>query len=349
MSFRPLSNLLLTLVLCCAALPAWAQPTAAEKESLEHWKKGGTYYDLGRFSDAIEEFQKAYELKADPTYLFNIAQAYRQADDAQKAVYFYKRYLSKSPNASNRALVEKRIAEQEEVAKKQAEARAKPPDPPPDDKKANNNGGNDSSGTSTGSGGGNGATTTTDSPPDEVVAAASPHPTRVRFVFEGGAAFMSFGSAYDSPVQLVLRLGGAYTLHAGAHTEIDLGISGALTPVPFNTRDTPPQSGTSTMVGAFGTVTGRQILGRVAIELGAGGGIVAWTGLGNSNIFTSGTASTVIMPTFRVWAALDVTLAGGLFLTVGPAFSYSLSGSDLDPRIERVTSFQVLGGLGYTL
>src|SRR5262245_838725 len=117
--------LVLALSLVLAPLPAWAQ--TPEQSSLDHYKKGVTAYDLGKFDDAVDEFQKAYEIKPTPAYLYNIAQAYRQKGDASRAVFFYKRYLQKAPDAPNRETVEKRIAELEELARKQEDVKSKPP------------------------------------------------------------------------------------------------------------------------------------------------------------------------------------------------------------------------------
>src|SRR5262249_30670262 len=64
----------------------------------------------------------------DPIFLFNIAQAYRQKGDPQKAVFFYRAYLRESPRARNRAEVEGRIAE----LGKQIEAQPPPEPPTPD-------------------------------------------------------------------------------------------------------------------------------------------------------------------------------------------------------------------------
>ena len=71
--------------------------------------QGNTFFDLGQFDQAIDAWQKGYQLKNDPGFLYNIAQAYRMMGDAQKAIFFYKRYLSNAPKAHNRVEVEQKI------------------------------------------------------------------------------------------------------------------------------------------------------------------------------------------------------------------------------------------------
>src|SRR3954468_19174813 len=76
----------------------------------ELFQEGTTYFDLGQFDKAIETWQLGYRAKPDPSFLYNIAQAYRLAGDAPKAIFFYKGFLRNSPKAHNRAEIEQRIA-----------------------------------------------------------------------------------------------------------------------------------------------------------------------------------------------------------------------------------------------
>src|SRR5262245_29254172 len=83
----------------------------AKKRALERWEKGNQKFNLGAFDEAIKEFTAAYEEYPAPEFLFNIGQCYRQLNDCDRAVFFYKRYLSGKPDANNRAEVEQRISE----------------------------------------------------------------------------------------------------------------------------------------------------------------------------------------------------------------------------------------------
>jgi tetratricopeptide (TPR) repeat protein len=80
----------------------------------EHFRRGSTAYDLGRFLDAAHEYEAAYEAKADPSLLFNIGQSYRFVPDYPKAILAFKAYLRNAPNAPNRAEVETRIFEMQQ-------------------------------------------------------------------------------------------------------------------------------------------------------------------------------------------------------------------------------------------
>jgi tetratricopeptide (TPR) repeat protein len=81
------------------------------RQAREHFEKGTRLYELGHFDEAIKEYETAYQLKNDPTLLFNVAQAHRLAGQHQQALFNYRSYLHKVPNASNRDEVERLIVE----------------------------------------------------------------------------------------------------------------------------------------------------------------------------------------------------------------------------------------------
>jgi tetratricopeptide (TPR) repeat protein len=85
---------------------ARAEDKAAARE---HYDKGTTYYDLGKYRDAAQEFEAAYEAKKDPAFLYNLAQSYRLAGDPERALHFYRTYLRYVPKAPNRADIEEQI------------------------------------------------------------------------------------------------------------------------------------------------------------------------------------------------------------------------------------------------
>lgn len=345
---RRLQLLTLSLATLLAPVAAHAQAgDATEQQSIDHYKKGVTSYDLGKFDEAIEEFQKAYELKPTPAYLYNIAQAYRQKGDAAKAVFFYKRYLQKSPDAANRATVEKRISELEELAKKQEDAKAKPPNALEGEKQDTPR---------------PAEVARAEPPPVEPPPAPSPEATVtasssargasvVRLALEAGPAFTSLGSGPSVPAQVSLRIGAAYTLHLG-ELDLDLGLAATLAPMPYETLNRM-QSGTSLMIGGLANVAARYpIAGRLGVRGEVGGGLLVMTGLKAGNPFTDGGAKTsgpLSMPHLRAAVGADYELGGGLVVTVTPAFSYTKAGKELDDRIDAITRFDVLVGLAYDL
>ncbi len=92
------------------ARTAHAQPVTPEESARAHHEQGRLQFSLGRFETAISEFRKAYELRADPSFLFDIAEAYRSLGAPERAVFFYRRYLTTHPNPPNRPEVEAQIA-----------------------------------------------------------------------------------------------------------------------------------------------------------------------------------------------------------------------------------------------
>jgi tetratricopeptide (TPR) repeat protein len=111
-----------------------AQLSQAQKDEVKlHYQRATRAYDLQKYQEAIEEYQKAYEISGDPPMLYNIGQAYRLADQPAEAVRYYRRFLQRMPNARNREDVERKIADQEKLIEERRKAAASvaPPPPPP--------------------------------------------------------------------------------------------------------------------------------------------------------------------------------------------------------------------------
>jgi tetratricopeptide (TPR) repeat protein len=88
------------------------------EEARIHFEKAQTAYQLGRFDEALREYEAAYRAMPEPAFLFNMAQAHRQQyridhdpEHLQKALTLYKSYLRESPEAQNRQTVTKLIEE----------------------------------------------------------------------------------------------------------------------------------------------------------------------------------------------------------------------------------------------
>ena len=97
--------------------------TQAQKDEVKlHYQRATRAYDLQKYTEAIDEYQKAYEISGDPPMLYNIAQAYRLADQPGEAVRYYRRFLQRMPNARNRDDVERKIADQEKLAEQRKKA-----------------------------------------------------------------------------------------------------------------------------------------------------------------------------------------------------------------------------------
>ncbi|HEY0711014.1 MAG TPA: tetratricopeptide repeat protein [Polyangia bacterium] len=118
-------RVLALLALCAGGVlgpaPASAQEarpklTEAQKQEVrDRYEKATRYYYLRKYPEAIAEYEGIYLLSADPVMLYNIAQCHRQSDDPEKAAQFYRNYLRNAPAATNRADVEKKIAEMDKL------------------------------------------------------------------------------------------------------------------------------------------------------------------------------------------------------------------------------------------
>jgi tetratricopeptide (TPR) repeat protein len=105
---RTLMVLFVFSIAAAFARPGLAAPRT-KMSAEEHYQKGMKAYTLGKFPEAIEEFEKAYELRSEPIFLYNIAQSHRQNNSPQRAIFFYRRYLEAEPEAKNRGDIEQRI------------------------------------------------------------------------------------------------------------------------------------------------------------------------------------------------------------------------------------------------
>jgi tetratricopeptide (TPR) repeat protein len=62
---------------------------------------GAALFAANDFAGAVGKFQEAYDLNHDASYLFNIAQAYRHANDCVHAADYYFRFLELVPHPPN--------------------------------------------------------------------------------------------------------------------------------------------------------------------------------------------------------------------------------------------------------
>ena len=116
-----------------------AQLTPQQKQEIHvHYQQATRAYDLGKYQEAVDEYQKVYEIDGDPVMLYNIAQAYRLNDQPQESIHFYRRYLQRSPEARNKEDVERKITAMEKLIEERRKAAAlvAPPPPKPETKAA---------------------------------------------------------------------------------------------------------------------------------------------------------------------------------------------------------------------
>lgn len=118
-------HLLLGVVGSSSAVAAPPSAEAAEAQRLH--TLGSKLYNLSMWKAALDEFQKAYLVRADPALLFNIGQCHRQLGDAQNAANSYRAFLRESRNltASQREQVQA-LLDQMELAIKETRANQPP-------------------------------------------------------------------------------------------------------------------------------------------------------------------------------------------------------------------------------
>jgi tetratricopeptide (TPR) repeat protein len=123
----------LSLCLCVVAMLTTA--ARADDDNLRaakrHYAKGDKLFALGKFEQALVEFEAAYEAKPLPKLLFNIGQAHRNLDHYDQAIFAFRKYLREVPDADNREAVEKLIDDLEAKRGGRGRARRAPPGRPP--------------------------------------------------------------------------------------------------------------------------------------------------------------------------------------------------------------------------
>lgn len=95
---------------------AAAQPkrdAAAKARAQKHFERGVAAFKDNRFKDAVDAFLDAHREYPSPALSFNAARAYDKLLDAAGALRFYREYLRQTPDATDRANVEKRVSELE--------------------------------------------------------------------------------------------------------------------------------------------------------------------------------------------------------------------------------------------
>src|SRR3954470_6417413 len=118
----PISRALITLILLCNLARA-----DDPQQAREHFDKGSRLYDIGQYKDAAREYEEAYKLKADPSLLFNMGQAYRLGGFYEDALRSYRSFLRRATKVVHRAEVEEHIAALQRLVEEQKRASSKPP------------------------------------------------------------------------------------------------------------------------------------------------------------------------------------------------------------------------------
>jgi hypothetical protein len=351
---RSMKRLISLLVLVPAL--ALAQPKTPD----DWYKEGENQYNLGNFDKAIDAFKKGFELETvdgkKAAYLFNIAQAYRQANNCKEAQFFYKRYLAfkdadtKRPLAPDkRKEIEDRIKDLDECAKQQETIRNKPPDnttkpdgtdgvksdTKPDDKRVGDATKPNGDGITKG-------------PVDGVTPPAVPAKV-ISLRLVGGGAKLTTGDL-EVPLQATGALVGGYPLHVNPQLSLDIGAAFTFTPVPF--EDAMGASKSANLIGVLANVGATyKVHPKIGVRGDLGLGVLLFGGA-SASPFTdfAETSGTLAMLHVRVGISADYAITNNVIATVAPfAFSYSPAKEGLRDDITAITAIDFMVGIGYRM
>jgi tetratricopeptide (TPR) repeat protein len=94
------------------ASSARAQPTA-HPVSDARLERAERLYVVEEFEQALEEYTAAYQIEPRPELLFHIGQCHRRLGRPEEALFFFRGYLERVPDAPDRAQVEALAAGEE--------------------------------------------------------------------------------------------------------------------------------------------------------------------------------------------------------------------------------------------
>lgn len=87
-----------------------ADEAAADEEGRGFFIAGRAAYLAGRYAEALERFQRSYEMSGRHVLLYNIGSAAERAGQPKRALEAYRRFLDNQPESELRPEVESRIA-----------------------------------------------------------------------------------------------------------------------------------------------------------------------------------------------------------------------------------------------
>jgi tetratricopeptide (TPR) repeat protein len=104
-----LQRVLVALLLVVLAPAARADDRGAKAA----YREGVRRYDRGDYFEALAAFERAFRISDAPGLLFNIAQCQRKLGRRAVALQFYRSYLTRVPDATDRPAIEATIRELE--------------------------------------------------------------------------------------------------------------------------------------------------------------------------------------------------------------------------------------------
>jgi hypothetical protein len=110
------------------ALVAVAHADSAQDEiARAHFISGQSYYDGGKYAEALKSFTEAYRLSRRPALLYNVALCHERLGRIDRAIDALENYLADAGQVRDRTAVERHVAE---LKARLAEDAARPAPPP---------------------------------------------------------------------------------------------------------------------------------------------------------------------------------------------------------------------------
>lgn len=128
--------ILIALLLCMLAPPAWADDPALaqpkEPAARLHFTQGNRLYRVRKFDEAVAEYQAGAVIEPAPVFDYNLGQCYRKLGKHADAIWHYERFLRNGqPEGELHALVTDFLRQlREELARKPAPAPPAEAEPP---------------------------------------------------------------------------------------------------------------------------------------------------------------------------------------------------------------------------
>ncbi len=91
-----------TMIASVAAIVALSSTALAGPTAEDLFNEGQAEYDRRNYALAVDRWQEAYRVVKEPGLLFNIAQAYRLANDCENALSTYNRFIAEDPASERR-------------------------------------------------------------------------------------------------------------------------------------------------------------------------------------------------------------------------------------------------------
>lgn len=350
------------VLLLIPAAVAWAQPRTPD----DWYKEGEKQYSLQNFDKAVEAFKQGFALETSDlkktAYLYNIAQAYRQANDCKDAYFYYKRFLAlvadtgKPLAATTRNQVEERIKELEVCAQQAANISKKPPDS------------NLSPDGDTGDKGRPPGETRQEPPRKEVATApkqpepdgdqedtgvtqpattGQPRVISARVI--GGGSKVNAGNI-SVPVQATFGVIGGYPIPVNSRLTVEAGAAFTFTPAPYQSQMSGITGNkTGTLWGAMANAgVTYEVMPSLGIRGDLGLGALVFAGIDQSP-FTNNAPTSGALGMFHVRAAVsaDYAITPNIVLTAMPgAFGYSPAAAGIAGG-GSIISFDFMVGIGY--